>query len=363
MRKFLISSLIAVLALAGGGYFVLWNLAAERLRERIAGTPPDELGGLELSYKGLAVSGFPLWLRAELDEAHLHGNLGYGFIESGESGPAGSYRFDWHTDRLLVEIRPWRPQRLVLRVPSPHPSALRIRLPGSQFPWTALAGSAAATLALDRHGQVTDITFTATGIQHQEPVSFSGGRADSLVLKAHALDAGGRSFETTVSALGIALPAWADNPLGRNIESVVLMGWITQDRPGPSPKDPPWAEIERLDLRWGPFEMLADGAIAFRPGAPPEGKLSAEIRGFEETVEALAFARMLSSDNARTAKTALSLLAKPSPDDGVPTLSVTLTATNGKLYVGPFALLRLAPLPLGPEPRSIESGQQAGIFR
>jgi len=249
---------------------------------------------------------------------------------------------------------------MILRVPSPHPSALRIRLPGSQFPWAALARSAKAILTLDGRGQVTDIEFTAAGIRHQEPVAFGGGRVDSLALKAHSLGhrARGRSFDAVVSALGVALPAWADNPLGRDVESVVFMGRFTPDRPGPGLEQPPWAEIERIDLRWGPFEMLADGAIAFRPGVPPEGKLASEIRGFKQTVEALAFARAISHDDARTATTALSMIAKPSPDDGVPTLSVVLTASDGKLYVGPFALLRLAPLTLGPEPKTAGDGPE-----
>jgi hypothetical protein len=350
MRKLILTSLIAIIALVGSGYFVLWNIAAEHLRERITGAATDEVRGLGLSYESFIVSGFPLWLRAEIDQAHLHGNIG---LEFAESGPSEGHIFDWHTDRLIIEIRPWRPLHVLLQVPSPHPSALRIRLPGSQPPWAAITRSAAATLILDRRGQIEDIEFTATGIEHQEPVSFSGGRIDSLALRARLLDSGtgtgGRSFETSVSALEILLPAWTDNPLGRNIESIVLMGQLTYGHPGRRPGKPPWAEIERIDLRWGALEMLADGAVALRHGEPPEGKLTAEIRGFNETVEALAFARVISRDDARTAKTALSMLARRTPGNDVPTLSVALTASDGKLYVGPFALLRLPPLTLDSE--------------
>ena len=103
-------------------------------------------------------------------------------------------------------------------------------------------------------------------------------------------------------------------------------------------------ELERLVLEWGPLELEASGTLALDPAMQPIGSLTAEIRGYAETLDALVQAGAAPPRDAAIAKVVLNLLAKTPPDGGPPVLTVPLTAQDGRLFVGPVALLELPPI-------------------
>jgi Uncharacterized protein conserved in bacteria (DUF2125) len=74
----------------------------------------------------------------------------------------------------------------------------------------------------------------------------------------------------------------------------------------------------------------------------PIAGLSAIVRGYAETIDALVAHGVVQHDDGETAKQVLSLLAKAPKGGGPPELTVPLTLQNGWIYVGPVALARVA---------------------
>ena len=85
-------------------------------------------------------------------------------------------------------------------------------------------------------------------------------------------------------------------------------------------------------------KLAADG------GMRPLGALTADIRGYEETLQALAEAALIRRDVLPASRVALNLLAKTDETDGRRVLTVPLTAQDGALYLGPIKLLALPPV-------------------
>ena len=89
------------------------------------------------------------------------------------------------------------------------------------------------------------------------------------------------------------------------------------------------------------------GASICAPTAPSHsirtaatGALTADIRGYEEALEALAEARLIRREILPASRVMLNLLAKTSETDGRRVLTVPVNA-HGGLYLGPIKLAEL----------------------
>ena len=96
-------------------------------------------------------------------------------------------------------------------------------------------------------------------------------------------------------------------------------------------------------MRWGALSVDAVGTLSLDDELRPLAAMTAEIVGYAALLEALARTGAIKARDASLATTALGLLAKPGPN-GTRVLTLALTAQNGTLFVGPLALLRLAPV-------------------
>ena len=103
-------------------------------------------------------------------------------------------------------------------------------------------------------------------------------------------------------------------------------------------------EVNRLALRWGPLEADGEGTLALDNANRPLGAMTARIRGYTETVDALAAAGVMRPRDAGTLKIALNLVARRSSSGGPGELNVPITAQDGRLNVAGFSLLTLPPL-------------------
>ena len=90
--------------------------------------------------------------------------------------------------------------------------------------------------------------------------------------------------------------------------------------------------------------MRANGTVALDQRMRPLGASTADIRGFEEALGALAEAGILRRDMLPASRVTLNLLAKTNKSDGRRVLTVPLTAQDGALLVGPIKLAALPPV-------------------
>ena len=101
-------------------------------------------------------------------------------------------------------------------------------------------------------------------------------------------------------------------------------------------------EFERLNVEWGALEIAAEGTLTLDGALRPEGAFSAEIAGYGGLLDGLAERGRMKPRDASFAKTFLNLMAKKKAGRRV--IAAPVTAQNGKLFVGPLPLLKLAPM-------------------
>ncbi len=342
LRTALIAGAGALL-LAALGASLYWLYAAGAVRDGVERWVEERRAeGDVIGYRTLEIRGFPLFLRAEVSEPTL-----------ARSGAYGSW--EWHGAALHAAIRPWNFQHLTLS----FPGAQRVEFNplNQERVLTASVGGAWAALALDPAGA---LQHTVLELENVELAGLS--QSDLLRVGWARLEARFRnppppthqsaSIEISVTMRALDLPARAAGPLGPDIDGIQaeasLMGVIP---PGPPAEavaawrdDGGTVELERLVLDWGPLELKANGTLALDQAMQPIGSLTAEIRGYAETLDALVQAGAAPPRDAAIAKVVLNLLAKTPPDGGPPVLTVPLTAQDGRLFVGPVALLELPPI-------------------
>jgi len=165
-----------------------------------------------------------------------------------------------------------------------------------------------------------------------------------------------RAFQINAFLKDVALPKVEAPLLGNAIENIRLkaefLGPITMNA---FPQDlRAWRdaggtlELPWLSFVWGPLDMRANGTVALDQSMRPLGALTADIRGFEEALGALAEAGILRHEMLPASRVTLNLLAKTDKSDGRRVLTVPLTAQDGALFVGPIKLTALPAIEVTP---------------
>ncbi len=322
---------IAVLFVAVfGAYSAYWVIVAGRIEDGIAqwaGSLPAQ--NLDLSWRTIRVGGFPLAFRVELSDARLR-------------------------DRAT-------PPSAELRVPL---------LSGSARPWNLLLWDLTASDGLSATASLADgavATLTARAASGSVAVAEEGAATLWLGLNDLSADAGvhlaardtglwlarpARRPQThSEPAIGVALdvreltlpavPVPFRNPVDEVAVGVTVMGEI--------PAAPPrraaaaWRdsggtlELDHLALRWGTLRVTGSGTLALDADLQPIGGFSGAIQGYEELLTALVAAGRVRAGDARLARLALGMLARPGPD-GRPEIATSFTMQDGGMYLGPAKL-------------------------
>jgi hypothetical protein len=340
-RRILLILLVAVLALAAATT-VYWHYASEALSDGIGHwAEARRADGLQASYSSVAIKGFPFRLRAVIRDP----------VIARPAGPNGrDIAWEWRGSDLEASVRPWNTSRVDLDFPGTHQLTLPV---GGGWTIFATADRAVGTLDLDETGVPASGDF---GMDELDLLSEDGRQSVSIahVKLSGATHAAGNpphqtaTFDLSLDGKGIELPQDAKPPLGSYIAvlegQASLMGVFPA---GPAVEaatawrnDGGTIEVHRLHLEWGPLAIEAGGTLALDANLQPIGALSAIVRGFPETVDALVAGGMVQKSDGDTAKTVLGLLAKSPKGGGPPELTVPLTVQNGWIYVGPVALAR-----------------------
>jgi hypothetical protein len=137
-------------------------------------------------------------------------------------------------------------------------------------------------------------------------------------------------------------------PLGNRITQFIAEGFITGATPPGLPPDAlaQWrdaggvAEITTLVANWGPLALTADATIALDKNLQPLIAGTADVRGYDETVDAMVAGGLMSQSQGTTARIALAAMAET--DEGGKKVRLPITIQDGFLFLGP---LKIAAVP------------------
>lgn len=326
-RRALAAGLVAVAVLAAG-WTLYWHLAAWRAEAWLAdGAAPGKAwqGG----YRAAAISGFPFWLRVDLERPVLAWRHGAG---------EALWRGPW----LAARARPWAPMRWFLDLP-PHqrldfgqggqPVEVALAQGRAEL---ALAGGALRMLAL-RLEEVAVASFAARRLAFD--VTAAGEAVWDIGLVAEELQTG-----------AIAPPLPAHLP---RLEAALRWQGALGGQGGPARRLDAWREaggivdVLALAASWPPLVIEAEGTLALDRQLRPIGAFRARMTGYGALLEALERSGRLRPGLAVLAGAVLDAMAVPD-DDGKRRLSVAVAIQDGMLSLGPLPLLPVPPL-LPPE--------------
>jgi hypothetical protein len=333
MRRSTVFRVLGVVLVLGiGVYSAFWWIAASKI-ETAAATWRETARqqGIEASWQGMRVAGYPLSFRLELTDAVVK--------DSATAPPA-----DLQAPLLTASIHPW--DFHTARFAAPQGLTLALG-PEAGAKLSAESGSGAATLDDDKTtiwlslykatasgiGSVTARTVHLWGIvpatmptAHQEAgiaVAF-----DVHELMPPVLPPG---FTGAIDDLGFGLTMRGVFPSGPLRQAAAA--W--RDSGGT-------VELDHLHLRWGETEITGSGTLALDNSLQPVGGFSGGVSGFDQLLSALVAAGRIKASDARIARLALAMLAKAGPD-GRPEISTSFAIQDGQMFLGPAKL--------GPAPR------------
>lgn len=336
-RGFVISCSI-VCALAGAAWVGYWLWAAAAFQAGMAEwTDHQRARGYQIAYQGPEIGGFPLRLTARFAALEV-------------VAPNGGR---WRGPPVTGAAALWQPFTIDLAFPGrlrwTPPAKTGSKAAKADVEVETAEARVKATLRTDGHLDWATAELFGLSLEHAKAGTLT---AESLWAGFRPLDDPGGQGAARISlqleARDLVLPASAEVPLGRDVESVVLDAIVIGEIPGGGPRaalqrwraDGGALEVKRLALVWGSLTLAADGRLTLDERLRPQGALSARVRGLAETLDRLAAARVIEPGVAVAAKFALLALAGGGGSEVV----VPITLRDGRLYLGPVPLLSISPV-------------------
>lgn len=332
------ASAIALFLIVGiGAYTVYWFYARELASSIINDWAIQQRAeGFEVTYSAPVFSGYPLLIRAILDQPHVKRN-----------------DFAWRGERLSIEAQPWNFRRF------------RVDIQGKQWvtlahdpePFILTPTTAAIVAKLSSDGSIAEASVLLRDLSINQANSAARSQVAELWLEAIApidasLEHTDSNLSVSLSAVDITLPETAAGPLGRNVSKlradIKLKGTIPNAALGEALET--WRrsggtlDVDWFHVIWGTFDLRAKGTVALDAQARPLGAFSTDVRGHSQALDALVSHAVVEQKTATLAKLGLSLLAKTPPEGGPPVLTVPVTAQDGHLYAGPIKIFEFPPL-------------------
>ena len=339
-RPALLGPVILIIGLAVG-YPIYWFYAASIGEDLVTQWIEERrLQSIDISHGSIERSGFPLLVRID--------------VKSPEAR-SSEHRFQFTSQSLSFEFRPWNFK--TLRVEANGAQQLKNISTKTDQNLVFNATGIESVLSFAESDQLSAISIVTNGLQ-----VVNAARGSLLSTKQFLTDIEfpdrppithkELAFRVNVFLEGITLPEIEAPLLGNAIQKVRLkaefLGPLTMDafpqnlqawRDAGGTLELPW-----LSFVWGALDMRANGTVALDQRMRPLGALTADIRGFEEALGALAEASILRREMLPASRVTLNLLAKTDNSDGRRVLTVPLTAQEGALLVGPIKLAALPPV-------------------
>lgn len=333
MRRSTVFRLLGVLLVLGIGlYSAFWWIAAGRIESEAATwRETARQQGIEASWQGMRVTGYPLSFRLELTDAAVK--------DSTTAPPA-----DLQAPLLTASIHPWDLHTAWFAAPQGLTLALG---PGAAAKLSAERGGGAVALSDDKTtiwlslykatvGGIVSVTARTVHLWAIVPAVMPTAHQEAGI--AAALDVHELmppvlppGFTGAIDNLGLGMTMRGVFPSGPLREAAAA--W--RDSGGT-------VELDHLHLRWGETEITGSGTLALDGNLQPIGGFSGGVSGFEQLLSALVASGRIKASDARIARLALAMLAKAGPD-GRPEISTSFAIQDGQMYLGPAKL--------GPAPR------------
>ncbi len=333
--------LLGAVAAAIAGYYAYWQSLADGLADGAEQWIAERRSqGYEVGHEGIRVRGFPFRLTVEFDTPRI-------------ADPTHALAWDWRADWVTGYLQPWNLTHVILVVDGEQHVAWTEA--GKRRAVTLLAEDTRASAIFDRSGalkryqgamQNAEVEIADVG-----PASFASAQVAGRHNNGEDETRPPGSVDLGLQVADLTLPPKTGGALGREIGRAMLTAFL----PTPPPADvtepavAAWRagggkiDLRDIEVAWGPLEIKGDGIASLDTALRPEGKIRAEIRGYDATLDALATAGSMRDEDVKTAKFALSLVAKAGPD-GRLFVTTPLTAREGRLFIGPAPILSLPPL-------------------
>lgn len=335
-------SVAAIAFVLAAGYSVAWVVAARWIETGFERWVAVQAGrGVAVEHGPTALSGFPGTIRMEIPAPGITDK---------------TRGWHWSAERTVLEARPWDWRRHRMRIWGTQ--RLAVPFAGRLHRFTARAGTTELESEVDARGRLTRARLRVGDGRLYDGAGAELFFARDLDLggKARAVAAAeprGPAFDLALRADSVTLGPTIDPPLGRDITAIELTATLNGTPPENLSRAAvdAWREgggtleISHILVDWGGLHLRADGMASLDETLRPLGVLTADIKGYAETLAALERSRLLPGRAVTGTRLALDLLSRRDEADKRRVVTIPLAAQNGLLYVGPVRLLRLAPIP------------------
>jgi hypothetical protein len=314
-----------------GAYGAYWLVVAGRIKDGLAAwAQTEQVQKIDVSWRKIDVTGFPLAFRVELEDAVLR---------DGRLTPPPELRLP----ALLAGARPW--DLATWRLAASEGLSAALAGAGERPPLKLAAQAAAGVLAADPEAG------TIVWLRLQDVSAESGAVIPISSADAWVTLPAKPPRSNTEPSIGIALDLRqvrlsGTNPvLGETIDEVAFGATVK----GAVPSGPlaaaaaEWrdaggaVQLDNLRLSWGGVAATASGTIALDGELQPTGGFSGAIEGYDRILTGFVQAGRIRAADAGLARLALAVLAKAGPD-GKPEIKTAFTIQNGQMFLGPARL-------------------------
>ncbi|NQV56152.1 MAG: DUF2125 domain-containing protein [Rhodospirillales bacterium] len=356
---------VVAFAVLGVIYTVYWFVIATQLKDGMTSWIQAQAGpGFRFEQKRVEISGFPTKFRIVMSNPR--------FVLSRLSEAADGDKWEWRAVRFTGEMRPWNFDRFVFDLSGNHEiniSSKRstLALQGSAKTFRVEAGFHDDGLPADVELKLGALSLNT--LAGNSLLSIADASVNVRRLFPDRASAKTPTFALKLGIKDLRLPPGLNLPLGpivsRLSAEMKVLGAIFQpgavdafaqpdavDALGHWRDEGGVVEVARIEAKYGPLDIQANGTIALDDAMQPMVAMTARARGFFPTVDALKNAKLIRSRDAAMAKLVLGALAERPKNGGAPAISLPLTIQNGFLFAGPIKLLKMPPIkwPQKPKP-------------
>ena len=340
----------AIVALAVAAHGAFWWIVAGELRDGVSAWVEERRAmGWTITHAAPAIDGYPMRVRASIDDPDIA-------VPGARLGDPVRWR--WRSARLRLELRPWNLRDVLFSFAGRHRVHANHGERREQF--EAKLGSASGRARLAPDGQLESIVLDVGAVEASRPgtpeIVRVGQVGLTLSMPRRSGEAAAKPEDrepagplVSLSATNVVLPKEARYPLGRTVRKFAIDAKLLGDvafAPTVAQTLAAWrdaggtVEIRRIEVVWGKFDSSGEGTVALDGALQPIVAMTARIKGYRETVDALVETGHVKGRDAVATKFVLAMVARATPG-GSSQLTVPITIQNGMLSAGPARLLRV----------------------
>ena len=332
-----------LLSMVAAGYSAYWFYAAGKAEEKFSNIVKVSLTeGHLFSFSDVLLDGFPHLVRLKIKNPSLRTAL---------------KQLRWEGSEAIIEMQPWDFWKYRITLPGTH--RFDISRFGFGVPLTYKPTGTSVLVRLFTNGRLAGSNVhveTSRLFEGVKDLLASAGKVQLNLAQPETRGMGAGKTLVSISSQveNLEISKALKMPIGRKTQKLQFVAdlrnasliELTHEALQEWQAAGGLVDISWLNIESAPLVLQGRGSVGLDPQLRPVVSVTADIRGFSETLMALEQSKVVAPDAAAALRVASTVLAKTSPQDGEKVLSVPLNARNGELRVGPFQLLKLMPINL-----------------